>query len=152
MTIFSSTNTSFNSIWFQNVSSCASVLIFDLHYTYWTWNFFHYEYLIHERRFIVYSFIKSIFGKKSNCTEVNRFECTSSKMNSRLQIWSCPLFAGGDSWKMLPCIISIWLSVNWYMGILSIWNQYLAFFPMQKSAFPVNGCVRIIPCHEAAYW
>ena len=97
---------------------------------------FHYEYRIHERMFIVYSYIKSIFGKKSNCTEVNRFECTYSKMNLRLQIRSCPLFTGGDSWKILPCIISIWLSVNLYMGILSIWNPYLALFSHAEIGIP----------------
>ena len=35
---------------------------------------------------------KTCIWKKSNFTEVNRFECTSSKINSMLEIWSCPLF------------------------------------------------------------
>ena len=130
MTIFCSTNTLFNSIWFQNASSRASVLILDLHYIYWKWNLFimNIEYMN--------ACLLCIFGKKSNCTEVNRFECTYSKMNLRLQIRSCPLFTGWDSWKILPCIISMWLSVNLYMGILSIWNQYLALFSHAKVGIP----------------
>ena len=97
---------------------------------------FHYEYRIQECMYIVYTYIKSAFGQKSNCTKVNRFECSYSKMNLRLHFRSCPLFTGWDSWKILPCIISMWLSVNLYMGILSIWNPYLALFSHAEVGIP----------------
>ena len=98
---------------------------------------FHYEYRIQECMYIVYTYIKSAFGQKSNCTKVNRFECTSSKMNSMLWIRRSPLFTGGDSWTILPCIIIIiWLSVNFYMGILGMWNRYLVLFSHAEVGIP----------------